>query len=340
MLIQTFLITKILFSLGYRFENQIDDTNEIGSFYGRIDPVDEDLWSAAFCLRKFLENFLHRAEETPLYIATGAEMSHQMNVIFRTMLDGNISVYLLSGNLGYETAYSSSLNAILLAEDPETLLKYTPPNLSLLCSRRCLTFIVILVKKYKNDDEFLEASEKLIQSLWIKKVGNVAITGLVDEEFIFAKSRFFKSGESCRPQNPVILGACAIDGPEMLQISKVMFANIQANKCILKGRYLPRIPYAFLSSGGTVTGVEGEILRAISKFANFNCKSGVIYEDKQSTMVTLLDNLLGQGNITSFVYGGIPWNPEKDIDFTIPYDVSLIEKFKVRLMHLNNFYRR
>lgn len=347
MLIQIILTTRIFFSSALEFENQIDDievrkidgsidsTKEnmaLGTFHAKLNSADEDLWSATYCLRTFLENFLHRVEETPVFIASGAKMSRAMSVVLHTMLDGRISIYLLSGNLSYNAPYSSNLNAILLAEDPETLLRYSPPNLSLLCSRECLTYIVILVKEFKDDRDFLEVSGHLIQSLWTKRVGNVAIFGLIEDVgFVFAKSQYFQSRQSCRPQRPVILGACSIDGPETLQMSRYIFTNIQANKCTLRSRFFTRVPYAYKDRHNIVTGVEGEILRALSKFVNFNYKDRVIFFSKKSTInqQTLLDELLVQGNITYFAYGGIRWKPENDIDFTIPYEVSLIKKLQI-----------
>lgn len=326
MLFLLLLIIRVVISVNLEPEHIL---LKLDTVYDKIDPEDRLIWSAAYCIREFLQNFLRRAGETPLFIATEAYMPREMNIILLTMLDGNISTYILSGNLRYNAVYSSSLNAIILADHPRTLMRNTHPNLSLLCSRQCLTYIVVLANRFTDENNFQKNAGKLIQSLWERNIGNVAVMGFVEDSFLFAKSQLFESGTSCRPQEPTILGACAFDGYEVLDISKVLFTNIKANECYLKTLYIPRIPYTLKADLGAVSGVEGEIFNAVSKFVKFD------YDSQAINSTYLFQDQL-DSNGTYFVYGGIPWQPNNNIDFTMPYDVSSLKNCKNLLLFIKH----
>lgn len=334
---QYILISEIVFtSLAFGLSRQDDHVLNMGSKHSKVRPEDRIMWNAAFCLREFVERFLSRADQTPFFVATGTFMPRETNLLLTAMFDGNISTYLLAGNLSYNAFYSSSLSAIILADNPDTLIQDTRPNLSLLCSRQCLTYIVILANKYEEGNVFQADTEKLVQSLWKRKIGNVAVAGFVKDKFLFAKSQRFESGKSCKLQKPAILGACDVDAFEIIDILEILLSNIQANWCTLKTRFIPRVPYAFAADLGKVSGVEGEILEALSKLVKFNYKSSFIYASNHTTFIEVLEDQLEYGNGVYLVFGGIPRQPDRGVDFTIPYDVRSLKNFK-RLLS-NNFY--
>lgn len=307
LIIFAIVISKFGLTLGFVDEDR-ELILDIGTVFKKVDKPDQELWSATYCLRSFFTFYLRSIEQTPIFFATNNVLSRKTDLILRTFLDDRISTYLLSRNLSKDAPYSSSLNAVILVDDFDNFKHPDQPDFMLLCSRQCAIYIVILTREYVDEQEFKSQVKKIIVHLWKKKIGNVMVTGLVDAAFLFSKSRNFKFKESCEPAEPVILGACDSPSPEMLALSQDLFRNIEANWCVLEASYTPRIPYTIAVNDSLVSGVEGEILKAIGSYARFEYSN------------TVVDNA---SDNAYFTYGGIPWKPKGRIDFTIPYDVGL-----------------
>lgn len=116
----------------------------------------------------YLQTFyLQRVERTPINLAFEHVISSRYNLITRFILTERIPTYLMSGNLK-RGVWSLNDDAIIFTDSLEYLARSDQANLLLLCSRQCLTYMIILTREYENQQEFKTDVGKLVQVLWKK----------------------------------------------------------------------------------------------------------------------------------------------------------------------------
>lgn len=285
----------------------------------------EEVWRATYCLRKFLQNYLHRIEDTPIFLSTSNPISPETNLILRSLTDGVIPAYLLSGKLEPNSVYSSSLETIILTDNPETLGNDTIPNLSFLCSRSCLAYIVILSQQYEDEMEFNDDVKKLIKMLWKRRIANVVAAAIINGMFLFSRSRNFEPDKPCIPKEPEILGICCFESFDCRELSMSIFSNIEANGCVLNAMIMPRSPYVTLDPvTKNPSGMEEVLMKTISSVVKFrHTPLGYDMGTFVNSSQTMINTYFKKKKNIFFMYGGLTWNPNTEVDYTLPYDVII-----------------
>ena len=116
-----------------------------------------------------------------------------------------------------------------------------------------------------------------------KKVHNVAVTGLINEEFWFAKSSKFRSNEFCIPDEPKIIGSSCIEQNSYNELANELFREIEFNNCFIKASYV-NSPYAIVLDDGGVGGIAAILLNSISYYLNFTIKYDIYYNSRNTNL--------------------------------------------------------
>lgn len=281
----------------------------------------ENLKNAVFCLKNFFNHTLIKTYPISFYIPNIKDSKIlEYNLIIKNLIEPDIPIHLLTGHLDLNMIYSSNLYAIIMIDKPGTLETDTKPELLYLCTENCLLYIVIISKPYFNQESFLADSSYLIQILWKRKLHKVVITGLINDEFWFAKSTEFRSNESCIPAEPKIIGSSCVSSIVYNNMSDLMFRELEFNNCIMKTSYIDYPPYSFLLDDEKVSGFDVFLLDEFSSYFNFQMhyRRMTTNNDTDSRVAILLEIRYG----SQFVVGGINWDPQEEVAYLLPYDVS------------------
>lgn len=319
MLIYLLLAIKCIVILSMQSE-KLKFLNETETIREKVYLSYEDVQNASHCLRRVLSISLSRIGRIPFFIATTNLATLKANLILQSLLNGEISIYLLS-RYPRGSNYSSSDRIILFTDNLETLMQNTQPDFTLLCFEQCFTYIVILTREFASAKEFLRDVKNIIKFLWKQKIANVVVVAMVERIFLFSRSQKFTNNVACEPEDPKFVDACNFDEYQNLKLSQILFENMKTNNCLLKVAVLPREPYIVVGNYGKISGVEGEIFNTISPFIPFRFKSNIAFKPDYRDLVAIPKNLLSSNKNIFFIAGGIPSIVNEGIDFTIPYDV-------------------
>ena len=283
-----------------------------------------NLTNGMSCLSSFLSYSLDNAKPISLLISDNDYSSAEYDIVLKSLLESDLSVYLLTGVLDLKYKYSSSPYAIILIDKPGTLEYDKTPELLYLCSDDCLLYIVILTDPYFDEQSFLADATYLVQILFYRKIHNAVIAGSIDKDFVLAKSIDFRSNEPCNPTEPIIIGNLCEEEGSYDEIVNIMFRETELNNCIMKVSYFNNEPYVFLSDG-VVSGIEVLILNEISFALNFQLHYVEMYFENVTASNDVILSCLKKDS--QFVIGGLNKESAEYVVYTIFYDVSNNLKF-------------
>lgn len=303
------------------------DTSSIPSRIPIFREIKENLedmknMTAAFtCVKNFLKNELSDCNEMPLLLVTPLNDISQKTIYVIRELMFDMPMYLWSEKLDPKGVYRSSLAAIIITENASKFsVEVYDKELVYLCSRKCLTYVLILTDGFKDLEFFEDRADYLIKLLWKKRIANVIIAGYVGPEFYFAKSSSFESNTLCEPIKPDMMMSC----PQVQRdSSKKLLRQIDSNKCILNTAYFDYQPYVIIDrDSGHISGMETGILKAVCSTLNVQCNMTEIPWNYSTNYEDEVEKRLLYGGGFDLIFGGLSWNPFNDTDYTAPYDVK------------------
>ena len=274
------------------------------------------------CLSKFLNNSLIKTQQITLLTSKNFTRSSNIenDFIINRFMKSDLSIYLVSGNLDYKAVYTASSHAIILIEKPSILEYYKTPELLYLCSGTCSSYIVIFSKPYVNQQSFLADVSFLVKFLWKRRMHNVVVTGLIDDDFLFAKSMKFRPNEYCNPMEPEIIGSSCVTSDGFKNLSSKLFQEIEYNNCIAKISFKKELPFSGYLKDGSLSGVVVSIMNLISTHFNFTIEYSEFLPKNESR---IFEGKLFLLETESIFFLSVLCDIRKEyLDCSYPYDVS------------------
>ena len=282
--------------------------------------IESNITKRVSCLSKFLSYSLKKTLPISFYTAQNKFSSPKNDIIYKSLMDSDLPLYILSGNLNSKAIYTLSDYSIISIENPGALEYDNEPELLYLCADDCSLIVVILTTPYLDEDSFLADVLYLIQILWKRKLHDVIVTGAVGEEFLLAKSMNFRPNETCTPSEPKIMGTACTSEDSYKDLANVMFEKMELRNCTMKISYFVEEPYTSLTNNNEVSGIEIVIITALSEQLNFQMEYDKITLTNEADYYKELLAKLNTGS--QIVIGGLSWYPLNYSSYTHAYDVS------------------
>ncbi|KAF7382747.1 hypothetical protein HZH66_013149 [Vespula vulgaris] len=271
------------------------------------------------CVMSFLRDH-SKSSMTVLMANSSEDRLADLDLLVR-IFQADIATYTLN-NAEDLNGYEKISSIIIVIENLEDLKRRNCTHYLKLCTYESCKFVVIIGSRiFEDEDNFLQEANNIQQWMWLERISKIIILGNIGGTVLLASSRSFKPDELCTPSEPILLSKC--EGNVWEGESEI--ENLRLNGCKLVVGYHDYPPYSFVSNetgGGKILGLEGfmieEILsgmkgRAIRELITLTGNESI---DNDFKMITYQDALK-----IDLLIGGRLWNPDKDTDFTIAYDM-------------------
>ncbi|KAL2737905.1 hypothetical protein V1478_001991 [Vespula squamosa] len=271
------------------------------------------------CVMSFLRDHL-KSPMTVLMANSSEDRLTDLDLLVR-IFQADIATYTLS-NAEDLNGYEKISSVIIIIENLEDLKKRNCSQYLRLCTYESCKFVVIIASKiFEDEDNFLEEADNIQQWMWLERISKIIVLGNIRNTVLLAGSRSFKPDELCTPSEPILLSKCQGNIWE----GESEIEDFRLNGCKLVIGYHDYPPYSFVSNetgAGEILGLEGFMIEEILSSMNGQAIRELITLtgnesiDNDFKMITYQDDLK-----IDLLIGGRLWNPDKDTDFTIAYDM-------------------
>ncbi|XP_046829404.1 uncharacterized protein LOC124428866 [Vespa crabro] len=271
------------------------------------------------CVMSFLRDHL-KSSMTVLITNSSEDRLADIDLLVH-IFQSNITMYTLNSAEVFNKNEKIS-SVIIIIENLEDLKRRNCTQYLKLCTYESCEFIVIIASRiFKNEDNFLQEANNMQQWMWLERISKIIILGNIQDIVLLAGTRSFKPNELCTPSAPILLSKCQ----ENIWKGESEIEDFRLNGCKLVVGYHDYPPYSFVNndtSDENILGLEGFMIEEILSSMNGQLIRELITLTGNESIDNDFKMITYQNGIKiDFLIGGHLWNPDKNTDFTIAYDM-------------------
>lgn len=299
------------------------------------------------CLLKFVDRYFEFLySRIPVLLPENATDTLALSRLYLSALQQIASIYVFSGDVDGSSDHQNSINGIIILKDHEELLTLGHTLINL-CGRDC-NYLMVLTRTFADQESFLSECARMVPELWLRRIANVVFLSAVGDTVLVSRSLTFQSNTVCDPADPVVVAECDEDSNwdgSKWDAVREMYLPLEMNNCVVIVAYYDWKPYVMgvivessvsddfdnaTSTNTSVTsnlqleGIEGLIVRTLASSLKFEISAREIPWLNDVSIVDQVNGALWDNDDVDMVLGGLPWSPEGDTVYTLPYEVVQI----------------